>query len=102
MKTRSNWTPVIVSDPADRIERTDGETKVSEVDGSIPEPAFSALNVTYLDDADESSDTSKVSDRKIQSQADLRFAVWVAFALFVPVLIALSVYIAMTALLRAS
>jgi hypothetical protein len=47
MKHRSNWTPAIVSNRADR---TSGETKVREANGTIPGPALSALNVTYLDE----------------------------------------------------
>jgi hypothetical protein len=104
MQRRSNWTPVIVSNRADR---TDGETKVSEVGGAIPGPAFSTLNdslrVTYLDSVDGwSEDAPKVLDRKIRIQADLHFTICVAIALTLPVLIGIGLYIATTALLRAS
>jgi len=100
MKRRSNWKLAIVSNRADR---KDEATRVGEAGGAIPGPAFSALNATYLDSSDGSSgDTSKVSDRKIQRQADLRFTIGVAFALALPVLVGMGVYIATTALLRAS
>ena len=104
MQRRSNWTPAIVSNRADR---TDGETKVSEVGGAMPGPVFSALNdplrVTYLDSADgRSEDAPKVLDRKIRIQADLHFTICVAIALTLPVLIGIGLYIATTALLRAS
>lgn len=84
--------------------RTGSETKVSE---AITGPAFSTLNdplqLTKLDNADGSSEnTSEVLDRKIQRQADLRFTIGVAFALALPVLIGTGVYIATTAILRAS
>jgi hypothetical protein len=96
---RANWTPAIVSNRADR---TGGQTKVSEADGAMPGPAFSALHVTYLDNADGSSeDTSKVLNRKVQRQADLRFTIAVAIALVLPVFIGIGVYIATTAILRA-
>jgi hypothetical protein len=45
MKPRSNWTLAIVSNRADR---SNGGTKVGEVDDAIPRPALSPLNVTYL------------------------------------------------------
>jgi hypothetical protein len=95
---RANWTPAIVSNRADR---TEGETKVSEADGAIPGPAFSALHVTYLDSADGSSE-SKVLDRKIQRQVDLRFTIAVVLALALPVVIGIGCYIVTTAILRAS
>jgi hypothetical protein len=99
MQRRSNWTPVIVSERADR---TDGEA-VSEVVDDVPAPTLSALNVTYLDDAAGSSrDMSKFLDRKILRQADLRFAIGVTFALALPVFLGLGVFIAATAFLKAS
>jgi hypothetical protein len=99
MKRRSNWTPAIVSNLADRAG---GGTKVSEADGAIPGPALSALNVTYLGNADGPPEESKALDRKIHRQADLRFAIVVAFVLALPVLIGMGVYIATTSILRAS
>jgi hypothetical protein len=87
--------------------RARSETKVSEAGGAIPGPAFSTLNdppqLTKLDNTDGSSEsTSKGLDRKIQRQADLRFTIGVAFALGLPVLISMGIYIATTAILRAS
>jgi hypothetical protein len=104
MTRRSNWTPVIVPNRADR---TDGETKISDADVVIPEPAFAALNgpprPTHLDNADTSSeDRPKVPDRKTQSQADLRFTIGIVVALALPALIGIGVYVATTVLLRAS
>jgi hypothetical protein len=97
MQRRSNWTPAIVSNRVDR------ETKLREADGAIPGPALSALNVTYIDDTDRSSeDRSKLVDRKIQRQADLRFTIGVALALALPVLIGMGIYIATSAILGAS
>lgn len=85
---------------------TDIETD-SEVDFVIPGPALLALNdppqLTYFDNADGWSEhTSKVMGRKSQRQANLRFTIGVAIALALPVLIGMSVYIATTAVLRAS
>jgi hypothetical protein len=104
MKRRSNWTPVIVPNRADR---TDGETKTDDADGVVPKPGFSTLNgpprPTCLDNADASAeDTPKASDLKTQSQADLRFTIGIAVALALPALIGIGVYVATTVLLRAS
>jgi len=79
----------------------------SEADWVIPGPALLALNdppqLTYLDDADGLSKyTSKVTDRKIERHTDLRFAIGVAIALALPVLIGVSIYISTAAILRAS
>src|SRR3979411_1852126 len=96
----AHWTPAMVGMSANR---TEGETKVSEADGAIPASGFSALHVTYLDSADRlSEDMSKVLDRKIQRQADLRFTIAVALALALPVIIGIGGYIVTTAILRAS
>jgi hypothetical protein len=78
-----------------------------EADFVIPGPALLALNdppqLTYFDNADGWSEhTSKVMGRKSQRQANLRFTIGVAIALALPVLIGMSVYIATTAVLRAS
>jgi hypothetical protein len=100
MQRRANWTPAIVSN---RAGRTEGETKIREADGAIPGPGFSALHVTYLDNADGSSeDTSKVLNRRIQRRADLGLTIAVAISLALPVFIGVGIYIAMTAILRAS
>jgi hypothetical protein len=100
MKRWSNWTPVIVSN---REDRACGGTRVREANGAIPGPAFSALNVTYVDEAGGSSkNTSRALNQKIQRQADLRFTIVVAFALALPILIGVGVYVATTAILRAS
>ena len=100
MRPRSNWTPVIVSNRADRTER---ETTVSVVDVAALAPDFTALHVTYLNNGDGlSADASNALDRTIQRQADLRFAIGVVIALALPVLIGIGVYIAMTGALRAS
>ena len=101
MKRRSNWTAVIVPN------RADGETKTGDADVVIPEPAFATLNgpprPTFLDNADASAeDTLKVSDRKTQSQAGLRFTIGIAVALALPALIGMGVYVATTVLIRAS
>jgi len=103
MQRRSNWTPAIVSN---RGDRTDGEKKVGVAGGIVAGPALPALNdallLVDLDNADESSeDTSKVFDRKIRSPADLRFAIGIAFALALPVLVGVGVYVATAALLKA-
>jgi hypothetical protein len=87
--------------------RTRSGTTISEAGGAIPGPAFSALNdppqLTKLGNADRlSENTSDVPDRKIQHQADFRFAIGVAVALALPVLIGMGVYIATTAILGAS
>lgn len=81
--------------------RTHGETKVSEAGGVIP--ALSASNdPPQLAHPDGSSEyTSKVTDRKIQRQADLRFTIAVAIALALPALIGTGFYIATTTILRA-
>jgi hypothetical protein len=86
---------------------TYSETEVSEAAGVIPGPAFSALNDppqrTYCDNADRSSEfTSKVIDRKIHRETDLRFIIGVVIALTLPVVIGMSVSIATTAILRAN
>jgi hypothetical protein len=92
----------------DQNTQTYSETKVSEAGtAAIPGPAFLALNdppqFTYLANAEGSSEyTSKVSDRRIQRQADLRFIIGAVIALALPVLIGMSVYFATTAILRAS
>jgi hypothetical protein len=100
MQRRANWTPAIVSN---RAGRTEGETKISEADDAMRGPTFSALHVTYLDNADGSSeDMSEVLDRKIQRRADLRLTITVAISLALPVFIGIGIYIAMTAILRAS
>ncbi len=84
--------------------RTCSATKVGEAGGVIA--AFSASNdppqLTHLDKANGSSEyTSKVIDRKIQRQADLRFSIGVAIALALPGLIGMGVFIATTTILRA-
>jgi len=100
MRPRSNWTPAIVSNRADRTGR---ETNVNVSDVATPGPSFAAFYVAFLDNRDGlSADTSNASDPTIQRQADRRFAIGVAFALALPVLIGLGVYIVMTIGLRAS
>ncbi len=101
MKRRSNWTPVIVPN------RADGETRTGDADVVIPEHAFATLNgpprPTRLDNAGASAeDMPRVSDRKTQNQADLRFTIGIAVALALPPLIGMGVYVATTVLLRAS
>jgi hypothetical protein len=92
----SKWTPVIVSNCGDQ---TEGQIKVSEADDRGP--AGSVPYVRYFDDLPE--DITKISDRKIQRRADLRFTIGVALALALPAFIALGVYVAAEfLLLRAS
>lgn len=99
MRPRSNWTPVVVSNRADRKPGA----KDSLGDVAAPGPDFTALHVTYLNNGDElSAGGSNAVDRTIQRQADLRFAIGVAIALALPVLIGIGVYIAMTGALRTS
>lgn len=79
----------------------------SEVDGVIPGPTVSALNdqpqLTYLDVADGLLEyTSKVTDRKIERQANLHFTIGVVIALALPVLIGVCIYISTIAILRSS
>ena len=79
----------------------------SEADFVIPEPALLAPDdqpqLAYFDNADGwSESTSKVIGRKSQRQANLHFTIGVAIALALPVVIGMSVYIATTAVLRAS
>jgi hypothetical protein len=100
MRPQSNWTPTIVPN---RANRTDGETSVSNFRGAIQEPSLSALNATYTDYPDGSSEnTLRVSRREGRSPADIRFAMVLAFALALPALIGIGIYIATTAVLRAS
>lgn len=100
MRPRSNWTPTIVPNRADR---TDGETSVSVFRSVIEEPSLSALNATYTDYSGGSlEDTLRVSRRGCGSRGDIRFAIVVAFALALPALIGIGLYIATTAVLRAS
>lgn len=98
MQRRSNWTPAIVSN---RVDRTDRKKTVSEADGIVAGPELSALTITYIDNT-ESEGTPKVLDPEIQRQADLRFTIGVALALALPVFIGIGVYIATTAILKAS
>jgi hypothetical protein len=92
----------------DQGTQSHGETKMSEADAvAIPGPALLALNdppqFTYLANGDGLSEyTSKALDPGIQRQADLRFAIGAAIALALPVLVGMSIYIAMTAILGAS
>lgn len=84
---------------------TRSETKVGEAGGVIP--ASPALNdppqLTSLDNANGSSEhTSKVIDREITRQSDIRFTIGVAVALALPALIGMGVYVATTAILGAS
>ena len=79
----------------------------TELDFVIPGPALLALNespqLTYFDNVDGwLENASKISDRKNQRQTSLGFTIGVAIALALPVLIGMSVYIAVTAVLRAS
>ena len=79
----------------------------SEAVFAIPGPELLALNyapqLTYFDSADGWLEyNSKISDRKTQRQTNLHFTIGVAIALALPVLIGMSVYIATTAVLRAS
>ena len=78
-----------------------------EADFVIPEPALLASDdqpqLAYFDNADGWSESaSKVIGRKSQRQANLRFTIGVAIALALPVVIGVSLYIATTAVLRAS
>ena len=88
MQRRANWTPVIVSN---RDVWTEGDTKVSQADAAVADPTFQALPPL---DVGGLSENVKSLDQKNQRQADLRFAIGVAIALGLPVLIGLGVYVA--------
>ncbi len=79
----------------------------SAADFVIPEPGLLVLNdspqLTYFDNVDGWPESNlNLSDLKTQHQTNLRFSIGVAIALALPVLIGMSVYIATTAVLRAS
>lgn len=91
----------------DQATPTHDETS-DEADEAIPEPTFPAPDhpplLAHFDDTDGLAPyTSKVTDRgNIERRADLRFAIGVAIALALPVLIGVGFYISTTAILRAS
>jgi hypothetical protein len=91
----------------DQSTATCNETN-SDADEAIPEPTFPALNdpplLAHFDNAGGLAPyASKVTDQgKSERRADLRFAIGIAIALALPVLIGVGFYISTTAILRAS
>jgi hypothetical protein len=85
---------------------SDRENELGEGDIAIPEPAFSILNdpppqPAYFGNADLLPEcTTKGVDRKHDGRADLRFAIGVAVAFALPVLISISAYVATTVVLK--
>jgi hypothetical protein len=83
----------------------DSESQTGEADIVIPEPAFSILNdppqAAYFGNIDMLPECMpEGGDRQHVKRADLRFAIGVAVALALPVLISMSAYIATTVVLK--
>jgi hypothetical protein len=82
----------------------DDDSHAVEAEVAIPQPAFSILNdppeSAFLGNAGMLSESMSIATyRKDDLRADLRFMVGVAVVLAMPVLVSMSAYIAMTALL---
>jgi hypothetical protein len=83
----------------------DSESLQGEADIVIPEPAFSILNdppqAVYFGNIDMLAECMpEGGDRQHVRRADLRFAIGVALALALPVLIGTSAYVATTVVLK--
>jgi hypothetical protein len=83
----------------------DSESQTGEADIVIPPPAFSILNdppqAVYFGNIDMLPECMpEGGDRQHVRRADLRFAIGVAVALALPVLISMSAYVATTVVLK--
>jgi hypothetical protein len=83
----------------------DSDSQTGEADIVIPEPAFSVLNdppqADYFGNIDMLPQCKPEGwERQHVGRADLRFAIGVAMALALPVLISMSAYVAATVVLK--